>query len=180
MANLIAKSPLSGQGPVTYGSVTLSEAPIEAMQSLAPIKGQEKVLAKALKTLGLAMPTPNTCVAKGHHLIVWTGRDQVFLMGPAPVTLAGAAITDQSDGWARLRLEGAGVADVLMRLVPMDLRRLAQGWAARAPLNHMQAVLVCAGTGQIDILVFRSMAQTAWHEVADTMQMLAARAQRPS
>jgi len=32
------------------------------------------------------------------------------------------AVVDQSDGWAALRVTGAGAVDVLARLVPVDLR----------------------------------------------------------
>ena len=179
MANLIPKTPLAGQVALSVGGVTLFEAPLASMQSLAVVRGQEKALGKALKAMGLPLPAPNSCFQKDGSLIVWTGRDQAFLLGAEPVALSGAVMTDQSDGWARLRLEGPGAGDVLMRLVPLDLRSTAPGWAARAPLNHMQAILLCAGAGQIDILVFRSMAQTAWHELASAMQMLAARAARP-
>ncbi len=179
MANLIPKTPLAGQVALSVGGVTLSEAPLASMQSLAAVRGQEKALAKALKAFGLASPAPNTCLQKDGSLIVWTGREQAFIVGAAPVILPGAVMTDQSDGWARLRLEGPGTSDVLMRLVPLDLRSVVPGWAARAPLNHMQAILLCPAAGQIDVLVFRSMAQTAWHEIAAAMQMLAARAARP-
>jgi heterotetrameric sarcosine oxidase gamma subunit len=171
--SLIAKSPLAGQAPVTHGSITLSEEPLVRMTSAAPFRGAEK----ALKALGFAMPPPNTCTADKDHLILWTGRNQAFLIGPVPEGLTGvAAITDQSDGWARLRLEGTGVADVLMRLIPLDLRRFGPGHAARAPLGHMQCILISAKDNQIDVLVFRSMARTAWTEISEAMQTVAARA----
>jgi heterotetrameric sarcosine oxidase gamma subunit len=177
--SLIAKSPLSGHSGMTLAGMSLSEAPLASMQSVSPIKGQEKSLAKALKAIGLSMPKPNTCVTNGDVVIVWTGKDQAFLVAPEAVALDGAAVTDQSDGWARLRLEGTAAADVLMRLVPLDLRGVFPGWASRAPLNHMQSILMCHTAGQIDMLVFRSMAQTAWHEVTGAMQTVAARAARP-
>ena len=68
--------------------------------------------------------------------------------------------------------------DVLARLVPVDLRLAAfpVGRAVRPGLNHMNAVILRTGDHAFEIMVFRSMARTAWHEVETTMNMVAARA----
>jgi sarcosine oxidase subunit gamma len=89
-----------------------------------------------------------------------------------------AALTDQTDGWAGLSLTGPKGPDVLARLMPVDLRSAAfpVGHAVRAPLNHMNAILMRRGAYDFVLLVFRSMAQTAWHELEGAMQTLAARA----
>ena len=109
--------------------------------------------------------------------IVWAGREQAFLTGVEPPALEGAALTDQSDGWTVLTLAGAGAVDVLARLVPMDLRLGAfpVGQALRTQLNHMNVVILRTGDHAFEILGFRSMARTAWHELEAAMQMLAAR-----
>jgi heterotetrameric sarcosine oxidase gamma subunit len=67
---------------------------------------------------------------------------------------------------------------VLARLVPLDLRpaAFAVGMALRAPLNHLSAVLIRESADSILILIFRSMARTAWHEVETAMRSVAARA----
>ena len=176
MPKLIAKSPLSGIWPVTHGKLTLSELALSRITSVAPLAGQAKVVAKGLKALGLGFPAPNRFAEKGGARIVWTGRDQAFLLNAEPA-LDGAALTDQSDGWAGLRLEGQGVDAALMRLYPIDLRAnsFPTGHAARAPLKHMASVLMRVGEDAFEMLVFRSMAQTAWHEVETTMKHLAAR-----
>lgn len=175
MPKLIAKTPLAGLWPITHGALSLSEVVLDSVLSLAPFQGQDKAVAKALKPLGLAFPAPNTFADKGHLRIVWTGRDQAFLVNGVLETPA-AALTDQSDGWACLRLEGAGADAALMRLYPLDLRESAfpTGRAARAPLNHMASILMRTETA-FEIMVFRSMAQSAWHEIAGQMQRLAAR-----
>jgi heterotetrameric sarcosine oxidase gamma subunit len=66
---------------------------------------------------------------------------------------------------------------VLARLIPLDVRLAAfgVGHAVRTPLNHMNAVLWRTGPYAFTLLVFRSMARTAWHEVAEAAQMVAAR-----
>jgi heterotetrameric sarcosine oxidase gamma subunit len=173
---LIAKSALEGRN-LTLGTVTLAEVEVGPITSVAVLPGGAKAVAKGLKTLGLAMPEPNSFAEKKGARIVWTGRDQAFLTGVEPPALEGAALTDQSDGWAALALTGAGAVDVLARLVPVDLRLAAfpVGRAIRTQLNHMNVVILRAGDHAFEILGFRSMARTAWHELETTMHMVAAR-----
>lgn len=177
MPELIAKSALEGRS-LTLGTVTLAEVEVGPVTSVAVFPGGGKAVAKGLKTLGLAMPEPNSFAEKKGARIVWTGRDQAFLMGVEAPALEGAAVTDQSDGWAVLGLSGAGAVDVLARLVPVDLRlaALPVGRVIRTQLNHMNVVILRTGDHAFEILGFRSMARTAWHELETTMLMVAARA----
>ena len=179
MPDLIARSPLAARPMLTSGGITLSEIALGPITSIAPFRGQEKALARALKEMGLGFPAPNRVSESARARLVWTARDQAFLIGVAPDGLAAhAALTDQSDGWAALRLDGAGAEAVLARIVPLDLR-LAQfpaGHAARTPFNHMSSLLMRRGADTFEILVFRSMARTAWHEIEAAMAALAARA----
>jgi heterotetrameric sarcosine oxidase gamma subunit len=135
-------------------------------------------VAKGLKALGLTMPAPNTFAEKRAARIVWTGREQAFLVGVDCPVLEGAAVTDQTDGWAVLGVSGVGAVDVLARLAPLDLRLTAfpVGSALRSGLNHMNAVILRVGDYAFELMVFRSMARTAWHELETTMSMVAARA----
>lgn len=178
MPDLIAKSALSGQS-VTLGGVTLAELAVGPITSVAVLPGGSAAVAKGLKPLGLTFPAPNTLSAKKGARLIWTGRDQAFLIGVTAPVLEGAALTDQSDGWTVLGLDGAGASDVLARLVPVDLRLQAfsAGAVCRTQLNHMNVVLLRSGSTSFEIMVFRSMARTAWHELHDALQMLAARAE---
>lgn len=179
MPELIAKSPLSGVWPLAIDGLRLSERLLGQVTSVAPLPGQETAVANALKPLGLGFPAPNRVLSNGEVTLLWAGKGQAFLIGaPAPAGLPGAALTDQSDGWACLQLEGRLAAEALMRLYPLDLRpqSFAVGAVARAPLNHMQSILMRPAADTFDILVFRSMARTAWHEIAAAMKTLAARA----
>jgi sarcosine oxidase gamma subunit len=163
---------------MTLGGVTLAETDPGPMTSIAVLPGGAKAVSKALKPLGLAVPAPNSFVEKKGARIVWTGREQAFLMGVAPPVLDGAAVTDQSDGWAVLALSGVAAVDVLARLVPLDLRLASfpVGSAVRSGLNHMNVVILRVGDYAFEIMVFRSMARTAWHEIDTVMHMVAARA----
>ncbi|MEY4696319.1 MAG: hypothetical protein RIT14_747 [Pseudomonadota bacterium] len=180
MPELIAKTALAGPAPLTLLSTTLAEVDIGPITSVAPYPGQGKAVDKLLKPLGLAFPAPNTASVSGAARLLWAGRDLAFLIGlAAPEGLSDhAALTDQSDGWACLSLSGPAAVDVLMRLVPIDLRDPAfpAGQTTRSGLNHMQLHITRTGADAFQLLVFRSMARTAWHELAEALQSLAARA----
>lgn len=179
MANLIAKSPCDGLLPVSAGPCTLSEVMPEAITSIAFAKGQKKQVSDALKTaLGLAYPAPNRALGKDGGRLVWSGAQQAFLLGPVPRPLKGAAMTDQSDAWAVMRLEGAAAEDVLARLVPVDLRAATfkRGHTARTMLFHMSCSITRVGANAFDIMVFRSMAKTAVQELSTAMRSVAAQA----
>ena len=166
MPELFAKSALQGQKPVTLAGVTLSEASLGAITSVACYPGKRDLVAAQLG----GFPEPN----RRHGQLLWTGPDQAFLLGAAPDLSGLAATTDQSGGWTGLRLTG-DVDPVLARLFPVDPRGLTEGSCLRTPLVHMQAILTRDAEG-VMILVFRSMARTAWDEIAHVMTMLQARA----
>lgn len=170
MPELIAKSALAGRAPVTHADTTLEEVNLGPITSIACFPG---TLAEVTARLG-AFPAPN----RVSGALVWTGPEQAFLLGaPAPDLTGIAAVTDQTGGWAALRLSGPKAAEALMRLYPLDLRpaHFPPGTCARAPLGHMQSVLIAEEAGFL-LLVFRSMARTAWHEVEAALDALAARA----
>lgn len=179
MPELIAKTALDGQWPLTLIGTTLAAVDLGQMTSVAPFVGQGKAVDKVLKPLGLTFPAPGTTAIKGGVRVVWSGPDQAFLIGaPAPDFGSGAATTDQSGGWSALRLSGAHLADVMARLCPLDFRPAAfpPGRAARAQLGHMNAVFWAEEDGALLILTFRSMARTAWDECAHALTAVAARA----
>ena len=181
MVDLIATSPLADKAPQTIGTVTVSELTLGHLTSVAPYKGQRKALSEALKAAhGMAAPAPNRATGKDGARAIWFGRDMVLLAGPkAEAGLAKhAALTDQSDAWAVVRLEGAGAGDVLARLTPIDLRPTAfkRGHTARTDLQHMMASITRTGENSFQIMVFRGFAGTFWHDLTTAMEGVAARA----
>lgn len=180
MTELIAKSPCEGLLPKTIGNVTITEDLPSTMTSLAPFEGREKDLSAALKAAhGMGLPAPGRTTGKADARSVWFSQGQVLLMGPEPdATLADfAALTDQSDAWAVVRIEGPGVMDVLARLVPLDLRagHFKRGHTARTSCAHMMASLTKVGENSFQIMVFRSMAETLVHDLKTAMEGAAAR-----
>lgn len=170
MPDLIAKSALGGRS-ITLAATTLTETDLGPLTSVAPFPGQMAATAAAL---GHAFPAPNTTSGP----LIWTGRDQAFLRGTGAPDLTGlAATTDQTGAWTALRLAGPQAEAALMRLVPLDLRAggFPPGTSARTALNHMAAILLRDSEGFL-VLVFRSMAETAWHDLETVLRALAARA----
>ncbi|PWK60903.1 sarcosine oxidase subunit gamma [Roseicyclus mahoneyensis] len=181
MAELIAKSPAHGLVPVETAGARLTEAPLAPIWSIAPLRGKTEAVSDALEQgHGLPFPAPGTLHAFQGVRIAWSGLDQAFLMGasPAPELSRDAALSDQSDGWAHMILEGSAARAVLARLVPIDLAPAAcpPGSARRTLLGHMHTLILHPGGDRFELLVFRSMAETAVHEVARAMTAVAARA----
>lgn len=180
MPRLIAKAPLEGIAPVEAGDTRILAADLGQVTSVAPFAGKTRAVSSALKAaLGLSFPGPNKAVSKGEARIIWAGREQALLIGAAPPeALAGiAALTDQSDGLAALRIEGPLAEAALARLVPIDLGPAAfgRGATARTMLGHMTCSISRVGAQGYEILVFRSMARTALHDLSRVLKAVAAR-----
>ncbi|MGR3714832.1 MAG: sarcosine oxidase subunit gamma [Shimia sp.] len=180
MVELNAISACAELLPIKAGPVTLSEVEAGVMTSFAPFKGQDKAFAEAFKAaLGMAWPAANRAAGKAGARAVWFGQGQAMLIGPAadPALGAMAAMTDQSDAWAVVRLEGVGAEDVLARVMPIDLRAAVfkRGHTARTMLGHMMVSVTRVGDTAFQIMGFRSMSQTMVHELEVAMKGVAAR-----
>lgn len=180
MAELLAQTPCAGLLPLTEGAVTVAEIDPGPMTAIAPHRGKDKTLAGALKRAhGLGWPAPGQSEAADGARILWFGHSHALLMGVDPkATLARhAALTDQGDAWAVVKIEGAGARDVLARLTPLDLRDAAfpKNATARTELAHMQASITRLGDSAYQVMVFRSMAATLVHDLEVAMQAVAAR-----
>ena len=181
MGDLIAKTPCAGLLPVVIGGVRMTEILPGPITSVMPYDGQEAAASELLKSLcGMGLPKVGRSTGRDGARAIWTGAGQAMVLG---VVVDGglarhAALSDQSDAWGVLRLEGAGVEDVLARLTPLDLNPgvFKRGHAARSMFGHMSAVIVRVGAEAFDIMVFRSMAKTAVHELEEAMKSVAARA----
>jgi heterotetrameric sarcosine oxidase gamma subunit len=174
-----AKTALEGRAPLDVAGTVLMEVDHGAIASIQPFPGQEKAVAKVLKPLGLSFPTVGEFAVKEGAMILWSGRDQAFLIGAdCPDMGKAAAVTDQSGAWVSLDLAGPLADQALARYVPIDLRlsAFAPGRVVRAPLYHMSAVILRLAEDRFRVMVFRSMARTAWHEIEVALKTLAARA----
>lgn len=178
MARLLERSPAEGLGlPLMVGGARLSEAVLGPVTSIAPFRGREAAVARALG--GAVLPPPGRTERMGEGRLVWTGPGRALLIGRAvPEGLSGiAAVVDQGDGLAAVLLEGPAARDVLARLVPLDLRdrSFAEGATARTLLNHMAVTLSRLGAEAWEVMAMRSMAATLVREIAEAMRHVAGR-----
>lgn len=183
MAELAFRSPFEGLDlPLAIGDARLAELPRAPIRVIAPYRGREAAVSEALRaTLGSGLPQIGRTVPLAGGRLIWAGARQWMLTGPAaeaavPALAGLAAVTDQSDGWAAMRLEGHDARAVLARLLPLDLDAASfpEGAAARSLLRHVACLLVAAGEGW-EIRVPRSFARTAAQDITDAMQSLAGR-----
>jgi sarcosine oxidase subunit gamma len=124
------------------------------------------------------LPPPGRLTKGTNAEIAWAGQGQFFVFQPdgAPgLPSLKAAVTDQSDGWVAMLLEGEHAKAVLARLCPLDLRALSEGDAVRSLVGHMNAVMIRRAEG-VELMVFRSMTQTLVHELDRVMRSVAAQA----
>ncbi len=174
MDKLQAVSPCAGLLPMTIGALTVEEVDVGPITSVTPFVGS--VLGRAL---GMPFPAPLQSSSDGDARLVWVGRGEALLMGVQPDASLGAyaAVVDQSDAWAVVRLTGEGGADALARLVPVDMRLSAFGGGAtvRTQLGHMNASVTRLEAQTFMIAVFRSMAGTLVHDLARALEAVAAR-----
>ncbi|MEL6313878.1 MAG: sarcosine oxidase subunit gamma [Pseudomonadota bacterium] len=180
MVELVAKTPMGRFAPLEIGAARLSEVDLGQLTSIAPFKGQDAAVSKALKDAhGMAFPAPNRATGKDGARAIWCGHRMAVLAGPLPsdALTADAALTDQSDAWTCARLEGAGAEAVLARLTPLDLRntQFKRGHTARTELQHMAASITRVGADAFLILAFRSFADTLRHDLEQAMRGVAAR-----
>lgn len=180
MAELGVKTACAGLLPLRHGTVELREAKVAAITAIAPYRGRTAAVSELLKAAhGMAFPGPGRATGTAAARCVWSGRDQALLIGPvADDGLAvHAALTDQSDAWAVVELEGADAEDVLARLVPVDLRVAVfkRGHTARTLCGHMSVSVTRTAETRFQIMAFRSMARTLAHELEQAMAMVAAR-----
>jgi len=86
-----------------------------------------------------------------------------------------ASISDQSDGYAVLRLSGPKVLNTLAKLVPLDVhpRAFPVGTVAATVAAHIGATLwrlndTADGSPVFEIAIFRSLAADFWQVLADS------------
>jgi methylglutamate dehydrogenase subunit D len=86
-----------------------------------------------------------------------------------------ASVSDQSDGYAVLRLSGPRVRDVLAKLVPIDLHPqvFRPGDVASTQVSHISVTLwrlddSTDGAAVFEIAVFRSLARSLWHAISES------------
>lgn len=172
MVKLLETTPCTGLLPREIGGTKLSEVALGRVWSVSPFAGQTGAVDKALRKLGVVFPEAGQIIASGDVSAIWFGAEQALVMGAANLPKMPAAVTDQSDAWACVRIEGHAV-DVLARLSPVDLRGAAG--VRRTLIGHMSAVIIARDREVFDVMVMRSMAATLVHDLETAAIGIAAR-----
>ena len=174
MVKLIALTPCEGLLPISEGGIAVTEVVMDQLVSVAPFDGKHKATSDALKAqCGAGLPAVN----RRHGAVIWFGHGIWMVAGD--VSLDGlAAVTDQSDAWTVVSISGAGVEDVLARLIPVDLRPhvFKTNHVAKTMLGHMSVTITRTGPAAFDVMAMRSMAATMVHELQVAMRGVASRA----
>lgn len=136
--------------------------------------GQEAVFAAVLLDM-LAMTAPDAprAVRQGDHQLVWSGPGQWLYIGRGRAAIENlaarlqsvAAVSDQSDARAMLRISGPCARDALAKGCMVDLhpRAFATDHTALTSIAHIGAQLWQVDDApSYDIIVFRSMAASFW------------------
>ncbi|GJE73798.1 MULTISPECIES: sarcosine oxidase subunit gamma [Methylorubrum] len=158
------------------GPAGLIVAPREglALASITAADGAGDGLAEAIRArFGLSLPEPGAALFSGETGLVWSGPDQWLALAPARGDLDGlgaalqnlAAVADQSDGRAVLRLSGPDARRVLEKGVSVDLhpRAFAAGRTAVTAVAHIGVQLWQRDDRPTyELAVARSFAGSLW------------------
>lgn len=146
-----------------------------ALARLIARKGRADDLAAAIRArTGLDLPTTPKRVEQGGLAVIWSGPGQWLAVAEdgrdlarelSQAVAAFAAVSDQSDGLAVLRVAGPCARDTLIKGVGLDLhpRAFAPGDAAVTVIAHIGAQLwQLDDRPSYEIAVYRSFAGSLW------------------
>ena len=174
MAKLAEKSAFDTvQLPARIGTVHIRECTFD---QLAWVHLGRASATEFKDAVGVKFPPPNRMAGRAGACAIWFAPNQALWTGPPPAQTGAFTMVDQKDAWATLTIEGQDARDVLSMLTPLDVRstKFKTGHTARTLLGHMGCSICAVGANKFDLLVFRSMAGTALHELTRAMKQVAA------
>lgn len=160
---------------VAAAGVVVADCSGTPMASVIARRGAVAALAAAVaNAYGITLPDRPRHTGPGPLAFVGTGPGHYLTVGEIATlgqTIAPhAAVFDQTDGYALLRLHGPGLRATLAKGVGIDLHPDAfpVGAAASTAIGHIGANLWrledhADGSAVFEIAVFRSMAASFWH-----------------
>lgn len=157
-------------GKAYAGFATVSEAGLQGMITLRGDLKSAK-LKKAVKAAaGVDVPAQRRITMAGDRGAGWMSPDELLILVPyaqahATVEALEAAlagehhlVADVSDARAMFRIKGARADQVLMKLCPVDLPKLAEGELRRTRAAQVAAALWKSGADEFTLVSFRSVA----------------------
>lgn len=185
-AALIPSAPFSGWAHSigAGGGIIATDRDGLGLATVAVRKAQGPALTQHVKEcFGLLLPVgPHRAAAAGVAFAgtgpgVWLATQEKggneFAAALEEKIGAVAAVTDQSDGYAVLRLAGPKVRDALAKIIPLDVHPAAfkSGDVASTVASHMGVTLwrledAADGSPVFEFAVFRSLAGSFWHALS--------------
>lgn len=163
--------PIGEAGPALH----LSERPIGALWQVAAWPGHlgEAGTAVARAAGAAEAPGPGMAVLGAQTVLMRTEPLKWLLLADGPlarpeVAAADGTVLDLGHARTAIRIEGPATADLMARLVPLDLRARSfpEGRVASTGLHHM-GVTLYRRSGGIEMLVLRSFALSVWETVLE-------------
>lgn len=138
-----------------FGQTRLKEHSEVSIYSIALAQPPNEALTSINSSLGAAWPDvgQSTINANGTHRLLGLQSDQVFALitgdqpngaaTPLPPLHDDAYITDQSDSWARLVIDGPSARTALERICPIDLHPnvFTVGQVTRTSMEHLAVIV---------------------------------------
>jgi sarcosine oxidase subunit gamma len=155
---LTARCSVGGDAPwqAVFGDLRIVEQAGMRFTALAQRAGDDAALRdRIIAVFGVPLPGAGavTQTAQGDELL-WMGPGQWLVASPEDMAgrleaglAPAAAVTDQSGGWVCLSLTGKRTPDLLARVCPADVLRLAAGHATRGPVVQSSGVVICDTPG---------------------------------
>lgn len=157
------------QGETHKGFVTVAEAGLRGMLTL---RGDlaSKPVATALRAIGIILPPPRRIVMSGTKGAAWMSPDELLLFVPYPeaqatvaalsAALAGehALVVDVSDARATFTITGDKADQVIRKLSPADIDRMAEGEVRRTRIAQVAGAFWRSAPDTITLVTFRSVA----------------------
>lgn len=180
MTDLVASTAFGGTAARVdrLGPVTLTERMDLGLASLALRSGDRPT------PFGMTLAEPGACVAGEATGCFWMAPGQWMIEGQgkaatdfAAEVLAqapGCSVTEQTDGWVIVDIDGPAEALERMRerLVNLPAAALAPGKATRTLMHHMTVFILRRSEGTLTVMGMRSYAGSIWHALAVTAARL--------
>lgn len=174
---------LRGSAELSRAGVWVCERRLQ-MATVMAYRGQRAALSARLsEKYGLRLPDGPRRVANSTAALVGLGprtflfqREAGSAVEPELAQALGdtAAVTDQSDAYALLRLGGPRVREILEKCVSIDLhdRVFVPGSVASTSCAHVGVILWRlddeAGMARFEMAAFRSFARSLWHFIEES------------
>jgi methylglutamate dehydrogenase subunit D len=178
-----------GHYAIEISGTRLTEVTDRALVSIATPDGGDAALADALRAAFGAEPPEvgrSTLSTDSETRFLGLARDQIFALLPARGALAAphlaqllggpvAYLTDQSDAWVMLRLEGTLALAALERICMLDLDAGAfpPGRVARTLMEHLGTILLREADDRFLLMSASSSARSFLHGLETSLRNVA-------